>query len=176
MEMFSESMKRGRKVRRRWNWWKIYKGKGKQNQLVLQESFDRTTPFDINHPRAQRIHQRIGEMIAVDSQSFLIVEDDGFSRLLKTLEPRYSLPSRRFFTENILPRIHAGVKSEVQNLISNVPCFSFTTDIRSTCVSNDSLFSLTAQTLLRKSMLSYTLRLLMKLIQERISVPNSMEC
>ena len=50
--------------------------KGKQNQLFLQESYERTRPFDINHPRAQCIHQRIGEMIAVDSQLFSITEDD----------------------------------------------------------------------------------------------------
>ena len=83
-------------------------------------------------------------MIAVDSQPFSIVEDHGFSNLLKTIEPRYLLTSRKFFTENILPRIHTGVKLEVHSLLSSVSFFSFTTDIWSTSVSNDSLLSLTA--------------------------------
>ena len=61
--------------------------------------------WDINDPRAQRVHRLIGEMIAIDTQPFSIVENEGFTNLLKALEPRYSLPSRRYMTETVLPRI-----------------------------------------------------------------------
>ena len=114
------------------------------SQMMLQESIEGTKLLDVNHPRAQIIHKRIVEMIAVDSQPFSIVEDHAFSNLLKTIEPRYLLTSRKFFTENILPRIHAGVKSEVHSLLSSVSFFSFTTDIWNTSVGNNSLLSLTA--------------------------------
>ena len=99
--------------------------------------------WDINDHRAQRIHQRVGEMISIDSQPFSIVTDVGFIRLLKSMESRYSLPSRKYFTETVIPRIHRGIEAEVKKEIAGVKWFSFTTDIWSTSVSNDSLLSLT---------------------------------
>ena len=118
-------------------------------------------------------------MIAVDSQPFSIVEDHGFSNLLKTIEPRYLLTSRKFFTENILPRIHTGVKLEVHSLLSSVSFFSFTTDIWSTNVNNDSLLSLTAHWLTdssEKGLLSFMLNPLMNPIQEKTFALSLTEC
>ena len=80
-------------------------------------------------------------MIAIDSQPFLIVENVGFKRLVSALEPRYSLPSRRFITETILPRIKDGITAEVRKAIEKVRWFSFTTGMWNTEVSNDSLLS-----------------------------------
>ena len=76
-----------------------------QRQLSLMQCEDRIRHWGINDVRAQRIHRRIGEMIALDTHPFSIVEDQGFTRLIKELEPRYTLPSRRYFTENIVTRI-----------------------------------------------------------------------
>ena len=118
--------------------------KATKRQLSLEESGELVRLWDINDPRAQRVHRRIGEMIAIDCQPFSIVADVDFTRLLKQLEPRYSLPSRRYITEVILPRIHAGVTAAVKKELAGIPWFSFTTDIWSTEVSNDSLLSLTA--------------------------------
>ena len=61
-----------------------------------------------------------------------------------TLEPRYHLPSRKFLTENIIPRIKLGVEGEVKKCLVGVQHFSFTTDVWTTNVSNESLLSLTA--------------------------------
>ena len=72
-------------------------------QLTLHEASERVRIWDINDPRAQRIHQRDTEMICLDAQPFSIVD---VSRLVHELEPRYSLPSRKYITENILPQIY----------------------------------------------------------------------
>ena len=40
-----------------------------------------------------------------DCTGFSIVEDEGFTHLSKELEPRYTLPSRRYFPENIVMKI-----------------------------------------------------------------------
>ena len=47
-------------------------------------------------------------MIALDLQPFSIVEDVGFVRLIQQLEPPYKLPSRRYITESVIPRISTG--------------------------------------------------------------------
>ena len=72
----------------------------RQRQMSIEESRDKGCVWSINDSRAQVIHKRIGEMIALDNQPFLIVEDEGFKNLLYALEPRYDILSRRY-TENL---------------------------------------------------------------------------
>ena len=62
----------------------------KPKQLTLFESGDRVHVWDINDPRAQRVHTLIGEMIAINTQPFSVMENEGFTNLLSVLEPRYS--------------------------------------------------------------------------------------
>lgn len=113
-------------------------------QLTLEESKSRVQEWTIHDPRAHRVHRRLGEMLALDIQPFTIVEDQGFCRLVHTLEPRYVMPSRKFFSENIIPRIEKGVRSEVRKSLESVQYFSFTTDAWTADVANHSLLSVTA--------------------------------
>ena len=53
-------------------------------------------------------------MVALDSQSFSVVEDSGFVSLLKEIEPCYTIPSRKYVIETILPRIVNSVTDEVR--------------------------------------------------------------
>ena len=68
-------------------------------------------------------------MIALDCHPFSLVEDEGFTRLLRESEPRYSLPNRRYFTENIVTNLFNNLKTKVTQAVSGVNFFSFTTDI-----------------------------------------------
>ena len=71
-------------------------------------------------------------MMAIDCQLFSIVEDVRFTRSLKTLDSRYSLPSWKHFTEIVLPQIHQGITTELKKEIAGISWFSFTTAIWST--------------------------------------------
>ena len=113
-------------------------------QLSLHESTENARRWDINDSRAQNIHTRIGEMIALDYQPFSVVEDVGFCRLLHAIEPKYNIPSRKYFTETVVPEIHDRIKKAVAKEIAAVRNMSFTTDIWSTAVNMHSLLSLTA--------------------------------
>ena len=118
--------------------------KSLRKQLTLVETEARVQAWDINDPRAIQVHKKIGEMMALDFQPYSIVSDVGFTRLVKTLEPRYKLPSRRYFTENVVPEIKQRIDLKVAELIKDVSYFSFTMDIWSTSLNNQSLISLTA--------------------------------
>ena len=80
-------------------------------QMSLIEIQDRGHKWDINDTKAQQVHKFVMEMIALDNQPLSLVEDIGFVRLLQVLEPRYSLPSRKYFVEKLLPAVHDEVKS-----------------------------------------------------------------
>jgi len=106
-------------------------------QLSLMEYGDRVWPWRINDEHAQRIHRRVGLMIAMDCLSFSTVDDEGFVGLITELEPRYTLPSRKYFTENVIANIYKDLKDKVSGAVSSIKYFSFTTDAWSTCVNNE---------------------------------------
>ena len=83
-------------------------------------------------------------MIAVDNQPFCLVEDIGFTHLLHTLEPRYKLPSQKYFSERVIPSMIATMHDSISTKLCDINDFSFTPDIWSTNVASDLLLSFTA--------------------------------
>ena len=120
-------------------------------QLSLTETQELTKVWDINDHWAQRVHRKIGVMVAIDSQPLSVVEDVGFRQVLRILEPCYQCPSRKYYTDTIIPKIYQGMKAEVLKLINDGSAdgtegnyISFTTDAWSSSVNDTSLLSLTA--------------------------------
>ena len=81
-------------------------------------------PWDNNDPHAIHVHQKIAEMMALDFQPYSLVSDTGFTELLKTLEPRYTLPSRRYFTEDVVPGIANHISLELAEVLKDVTYLS----------------------------------------------------
>ena len=115
---------------------------GSSDQPTIIESFTKTQPLAFDNPRAKAITRRIGEMIVLDSEPFTVVSHTGFSRLLKILEPRYKLPSEKYFSETLIPEMYQKVCLKVRDLLSSISNVSVTTDIWSS-VAQDSYLSLT---------------------------------
>ena len=53
-------------------------------------------------------HKKLGEMIQLDCQPLTIVEDIGFNFFMKELEPWYVIPSRKYFSDNVMTKIPGG--------------------------------------------------------------------
>ena len=70
-------------------------------------------------PRSASITKSIARFIRKDLRSHSVVENEGFRRILHTLEPRYDIPCRKYFTEkrkqkwkthfNLLRELHLRV-------------------------------------------------------------------
>lgn len=71
---------------------------------------------------------------------------------MSELEPRYVLPSRRYFSEIVIPSIHAKVKCHVSELLKSTDYVSVTTDIWSITHTHHSFMSLTAHFIACSSM------------------------
>ena len=125
--------------------------KGSYKQVTLEALTEKRKPYAADHPRAKVITQRIAEMIAVDLQPFSIVGNVGFCRFMAEVEPRYALPSRRYFSKSFIPRIHAKVKYQVSELLKSTSHVSVTTDIWSSAYSHHSFMSLTAHFIISAS-------------------------
>ncbi|KAL0150404.1 hypothetical protein M9458_054221, partial [Cirrhinus mrigala] len=108
--------------------------------------FEKIKKFANDSAKARDITEKVMEFIALDDQPFSVVEDIGFRRLIHHIEPRYTLPSRRYFTETSLPEMYDRVAKHVHELMTtDISALSFTTDIWSSDVSPTSMLSLTAQ-------------------------------
>ena len=68
-------------------------------------------------------------MIVTDLQPASIVEDDGFLKFLKVLDPKYIPPSRRTIMRDLLPRLYAKKEQEVRGILDQSKWCTITTDL-----------------------------------------------
>ncbi|KAJ8896630.1 hypothetical protein PR048_001974 [Dryococelus australis] len=94
------------------------------------------------HPRVQQLTKHICEMVAVDSQLFSFVENEGFKRLMATADARYSIPTRQELSHKLIPDLYKNTVSEVNTVLENVANISVTIDFWSSRA-NDDYMSLT---------------------------------
>lgn len=73
------------------------------SQLRLQDAV--RVKMSVNSPQALNISRAIGKFIATDLRPFSMVESAGFKLLLSAFEPRHQLPSRTYFSDNIIPEL-----------------------------------------------------------------------
>ena len=66
--------------------------------------------------------------MALDFKLIFIAEDIGFNCFVKAIELQYSLPSRKYFSETLISRIHDGDKAEHMTKVHScgVITYSFT--------------------------------------------------
>ncbi|XP_065326764.1 E3 SUMO-protein ligase ZBED1-like [Pelmatolapia mariae] len=81
-----------------------------------------------NSERAKKITQSITYFICKDLRPYNIVENEGFSYMIKTLEPRYVIPSRRFFADTAVPNLYIDVKRKVEESLSTAERVALTCD------------------------------------------------
>ena len=93
--------------------------KDSSKQLTLQEVFDQHEIWDINGKRYQKIHKYIGEMVAIELQSFSAVEDIELIRLLNHMCSNYQITSQKYIKENIEQDRYIKVSNKIQEDITS---------------------------------------------------------
>lgn len=101
------------------------KAKTRTPDVPIQQAFENYKKFSRDSDKAKAINDKVMEFIALDDQPFSVVEDPGFRELVAHLEPRYTLPSRRFFSDVSLPALYDVVASHIHNLIDKTGLHMF---------------------------------------------------
>ena len=65
----------------------------------MRDVFEKTKKFAKDSAKANGITKKVMEFMALDDQPFSVVEDIGFRRLVEHIEPRYTIPSRQYFSD-----------------------------------------------------------------------------
>lgn len=71
-----------------------------------------------------------------DIQPYSVVEAAGFKNLVKTLEPRYTIPDRAAFTDTQIPALYNKVKIEITELLSNAERVALAVDCWMSCTTH----------------------------------------
>lgn len=114
-----------------------------KKQTTLTHTFGpQLTP---SSARATAITRDIVVFIAADMRPFSVVENKGFRRLLHTLEPKYTIPSRTHFTRTVIPKLYEESKSKIVQILKDAVSIAITTD-GWTSRSTQSYITITAHT------------------------------
>lgn len=101
----------------------------KVTQIGLQEMISLRNQWAIDEPSSIKIHKLIGLMIAEDLLPYSFVDNNGFRNLMAEVAPRYQVPSRKYFTERVIPNIFEKIRSNLILALKQADAFSFTTDL-----------------------------------------------
>ena len=82
--------------------------------------------------------------IRSDLRPYTVVENKGFRYLIKTLDPRYELPSRGTLRDVCMPRLFLDKKQKLKSILERVDHCAITTDSWSS-QANESFLTITCQ-------------------------------
>lgn len=103
-------------------------------QPSVLETFTNCIPYDKKGARWKAITDAVAMYIAKDMVPIYTVEKPGFIHLLKVLDPRYVLPSRKYFSDVALPQLYNSTHQRIAAELDGVLFYSATTDLWSSRV------------------------------------------
>lgn len=98
-------------------------------QTSITDTLHNATPYPHNSSRSKEITEAIAYHLAKDMVPIYNVERDGFQKMIHTLDKRYSIPSRNYFSYVALPAMYKKVRTVVEAEVQQADYFSATTDL-----------------------------------------------
>ncbi|XP_061758149.1 E3 SUMO-protein ligase ZBED1-like [Nerophis ophidion] len=99
-----------------------------QTPTTEQRTLHHFTKLPFSSERAKKITRSIACFIAKDLRPYSAVEREGFRFMIKTIEPRYDIPSRSVFTNNIVPSLYRETKLNVGKAVTIASRVALTCD------------------------------------------------
>lgn len=100
-----------------------------KKQTTIVERFLNCNPYDKKGPRWKAITDSVAKYIAKDMVPIYTVEKPRFIDMIKVLDPRYVLPSRKYFAEVALPHLYNSTREKIARELEGVSFYSATTDL-----------------------------------------------
>ena len=75
------------------------------NQAYIPELFTRVQKYKKSTRRWQEITDSVTFCISKDVLPVYVVEKEGFRQLVETLDPRYEMPSAKYFSKAAIPAL-----------------------------------------------------------------------
>ncbi|KAK9961837.1 hypothetical protein ABG768_007237 [Culter alburnus] len=108
-----------------------------------QMTLKQTLQLPTNSARSVKITEAIAGFICKDMRPYSVVENVGFRRLMKVMEPNYVIVSRKHLSEEVIPNMYQTVKDGVMCKLKTAERVGITSDTW-TSVATESYMSVTA--------------------------------
>ncbi|XP_053177226.1 E3 SUMO-protein ligase ZBED1-like [Scomber japonicus] len=95
-------------------------------QPTIAASFQQQ--FATSSDKHKTITKAVGVFISKDMQPYSVVEDSGFRHMMKTIEPRYHVPSRTHFSGKVIPELYEACRGDIANELKQAPYLALSTD------------------------------------------------
>ena len=113
------------------------------SQATLNELVAKSAMYSSSGAQAKELNRAVTYHIARDAVPLCTVDKPGFQFMVSKLNPRYQLPSRRYFTEYEIPHLYSHIRNDVVvPKLKEATSFSATTDMW-TSAANDSYLTIT---------------------------------
>lgn len=81
-----------------------------------------------NSEKAKRITRSVAGFIAKELHPYSVVDNQGFRTMLQVLDPRFSVPSRHYFSDTAIPALYRETKAQILESLSNTDRVTITCD------------------------------------------------
>nr|XP_055069962.1 E3 SUMO-protein ligase ZBED1-like [Misgurnus anguillicaudatus] len=98
-------------------------------QTTLPQSFSNSLPYEKSGARWKAITEAITLYIAMDMLPVYSVEKRGFNNMLKVLDARYTVPSRKYFSDVALPQLYNNTRQKIISELKGIDFYAATTDL-----------------------------------------------
>ncbi|KAF0022864.1 hypothetical protein F2P81_024845 [Scophthalmus maximus] len=98
-------------------------------QSSIQQSFAKGNPYNRKSLRWIEITRAITVYLCKDMGPFQTVERRGFKAMIRAIDPRYKVPSRKYFTETEMPKLYAELREKVEKELCDLKYFATTMDL-----------------------------------------------
>ena len=98
-------------------------------QQPKMDSFVKNNAYLWGSSKWKELTDSVTYCIAKDMLPIQIVEKEGFKTLVKKLDPRYELPTRKYMSKKAMPDLYSVTRQFVQSQIGTTEFFAATTDI-----------------------------------------------
>ena len=113
-------------------------------QLSLQATLNKVEPYPKDSQRHQMLVNAVGEFICYGLQPISVADDPSFRKLIEKSDPKFQLPSRKYFSHHVIPGKYEAIKCKVENELSKSKYCAITTDLWMSQYQYCSYISLTA--------------------------------
>ncbi|KAK7915974.1 hypothetical protein WMY93_011735, partial [Mugilogobius chulae] len=99
---------------------------GQKSDQSIADLFQKSYSFTSD--KHKKITHAVAVYIAKALQPYSMVENEGFCYLMKTMDPRYAVPSRTYFTSNVIPGLYDKARQNIVDDLAKSNNLALTTD------------------------------------------------
>ncbi|XP_072563330.1 E3 SUMO-protein ligase ZBED1-like [Paramormyrops kingsleyae] len=101
----------------------------KPEKSMKQTQMAAFLPYDKQSKRHKDITRAVTNFLAKDMMPFSMVDSVGFRKMMSVIDPRFELPSRKYFSRTAIPALYSEVRDRVEEQLKSVSYFATTADL-----------------------------------------------